>query len=53
MLALRKPLRFVSQFRSLALDHMASESLAAPLCDARGLPCAILSSVVYTARVKG
>lgn len=52
VLALRMPLRFVSQFRSLALDYMTSESLAAPLCDAQGMPCAILSSVVYTARVK-
>jgi hypothetical protein len=50
-LALRTPLRFVSQFRSLNLEYKTGESLVAPLCDATGAPAGLLTCVTYTPRV--
>ncbi|HEY4941574.1 MAG TPA: PAS domain-containing protein [Rhizomicrobium sp.] len=47
----RAPLRFVSQFRSLNLDYLTAESFIAPLGDAGGVPCGLLTSVAYTPRV--
>lgn len=51
VLAMRQPLRIVSRFRALDLAYMTAESFIAPLGDANGVPCGLLTSVAYTPHV--
>ena len=45
------PLRIVSRITAFGLDYMDAECFVAPLGDANGTPCGLLSSVSYTPRV--
>jgi len=45
------PLRFVSNFRALDLDHLTAESVVLPLGDAAGAPWGLLTSTNFTPRV--
>ena len=45
------PLRTVSRIQAFGLDYMNAEGFIAPLGDANGNPCGLLSSVSYTPRV--
>ncbi len=44
---MRVPLRFTARFRAAHLEHMAAETLAAPLADETGAPSGLLVSVNY------
>ena len=50
-LAQGAPLRIVSRITAFGLDYMNAEGFVAPLGDADGVPCGLLSSVSYTPRV--
>ena len=45
------PLRIVSRITAFGLDYMNAECFVAPLGDADGTPCGLLSSVSYTPRI--
>ena len=45
---MRVPLRFTARFRAAHLEHIAAESLVAPLADGSGAACGLLVSVNYT-----
>lgn len=45
------PLRYVSRIQAFDLDYMNAESFVAPLGDANGTHCGLLSSISYTPRV--
>lgn len=47
----RVPLRFTSRFRAAELEHIAAETLVAPLADARDIVPGLLVSCAYTAVV--
>jgi hypothetical protein len=45
---MRVPLRFTARFRAAHLEHIAAESLVAPLADASGAASGLLVSVNYS-----
>ena len=45
------PLRIDARITAYGLDYMNAESFVAPLGDANGAPCGLLTSVSYTPRV--
>jgi len=48
VLEMRAPVRFLSRFRALNLEHLQAESVVMPLGDGMGNPSGLITSVVYT-----